>query len=194
MRKSPFITVNGDSDTPYIPVALAKKFLSPGRKVHSFMGGGFALMGCDVDKTGVLEDAEKYGISIAGPNMMAMQHGLAIIKPIPSPNGLDSRKVAIFYECRDIDGLKALAEQWEEERLEKVYAKFRRPKPKAYRTSRGLRRFEIWRDCSPKENEPINIGSWAGEKAAEKVAAKISELTGIPHYVADYDASDPDLE
>jgi hypothetical protein len=47
-------------------------------RVHSFTGGGFALMGCDIDLTQIKKYLkETSDIRLAGPNMLGMGHGVA---------------------------------------------------------------------------------------------------------------------
>ena len=73
----------------------ALKVLLPhkeGRKqrVHSFMGGGPFVMGCDIDLTSVKKQLkESSSIVFAGPNMRGMGHGIAY---------LDKNEVYIFLE------------------------------------------------------------------------------------------------
>jgi hypothetical protein len=91
---------------PALPVELALSLLwthvEGGKvRVHSFTGN---LLGCDVDVSDVEADARKYGIEIAGPNMMGLGHGLVIVKPI------DHRKVAVFYESRQAQIERLLAD------------------------------------------------------------------------------------
>ena len=63
------------------------------QRVHSFMGGGPFLMGCDIDLTSVKKQLkESSSIVIAGPNMRGMGHGIAY---------LDKNDYYIFLEVDD---------------------------------------------------------------------------------------------
>lgn len=112
-------SVKAPDKSPALSWEVVKPFLKTHRengklRVHSIMGGGAIMMGCDVDLSDVAADAKKYGVMIAGPNMMGLGHGLAIVKPLLPPK--DMRDVAIFYEHKpskkaQIDKLVAAVEK-----------------------------------------------------------------------------------
>ena len=76
----------------------ALKVLLPhkeGRKqrVHSFMGAGICILGCDIDLSSVKKELkESSSIVFAGPNMRGMGHGIAY---------LDKNETYVFLETDD---------------------------------------------------------------------------------------------
>lgn len=57
--------------------------LCTGENVHTFVSGGFALLGCDVKRVELLNDVEKYGAELAGEQAIKMKHGIVIMKDPP---------------------------------------------------------------------------------------------------------------
>lgn len=56
----------------------AVSLLPDKHRVHTFRQAGPILMGCDVDKSAILEDLEKHDAELSGPGAAAMHHGLVI--------------------------------------------------------------------------------------------------------------------
>ena len=54
-------------------------------RVHTFEGGGFGLMGCDMDLTKIKQELKESferdvdNVCLAGPNMRGMEHGVAYV-------------------------------------------------------------------------------------------------------------------
>ena len=51
------------------------------KRAHTFEGSSFVLIGCDMDLSTIKEEMKKSdSISLAGPNMCAMGHGIAYFR------------------------------------------------------------------------------------------------------------------
>ena len=74
------------------------------KRVHTFMGMGFGLMGCDYDLTDVkkhLKEAKE--ITLSGPNMRGMGHGVAFLeKDQWTFLESDKKKIDAIHKARGI--------------------------------------------------------------------------------------------
>jgi len=51
------------------------KMMPEGDQVHTYMQGGFTLIGADLDRLEVLKAATEYGCELSGVQATAMKHG-----------------------------------------------------------------------------------------------------------------------
>jgi len=51
------------------------KMMPEGDQVHTYMQGGFTLIGADLDRLEVLKAATEYGCELSGDQATAMKHG-----------------------------------------------------------------------------------------------------------------------
>jgi hypothetical protein len=79
-----------------------------------------------------------------------------------------------------------------EDELKKLYEANARPAPTVLRFSDGKYRFEIWRVTGPGEDDQVTVdevGTFAGERAAQAMAQRLTNESGYEHITAEYDAS-----
>lgn len=75
------------------------------KRVHTFVGGGLALLGCDVDLTHIKKALKETDhICLSGPNMTGMGHGVAFWNPKGYWEFIstDKEKLAAIYKERKI--------------------------------------------------------------------------------------------
>jgi hypothetical protein len=76
-------TVAGSVDSrAWITWEQALEFLEiigPAAQVHTYMPAAKFLVGCDASLARVADLAGKYGISLSGPNMRRLNHGLTVL-------------------------------------------------------------------------------------------------------------------
>ena len=76
-------------------------------RVHTFMGMGFALMGCDMDLKhikAIFKKAANDDITLSGANMRGMGHGVAFFEEGKGWTFLetDKAKIDAIYKLRNI--------------------------------------------------------------------------------------------
>lgn len=61
------------------------------------------------------------------------------------------------------------------------------------RLHRGRYRYEIWRATGPRQDDVATVdevGTFGGPKIADRFANRLTRLTGIQHFSAEYDGSE----
>ena len=56
----------------------ADRIMVPGARVHTFIGGGSLLVGCDWDREQVLKLADAGLCELAGPSAFGIKHGIVV--------------------------------------------------------------------------------------------------------------------
>jgi hypothetical protein len=70
----------GDERRRIVPIEEAIQRIGKKHSVHTFMQGGFALLGADHDRAGLIDAMRLHGVEEAGEVACAMGHTLVIVK------------------------------------------------------------------------------------------------------------------
>lgn len=79
---------------PLTPEEL-DSIMPPGELVHTLIGGGFTVIGCEMERTKILQLAREHGAELAGETATAMKHGAAIYDPSGRPTFVETDEAAL---------------------------------------------------------------------------------------------------
>lgn len=74
---TPIHPCSADSYRPLTPEEI-DAIMPPGDFVHTFIGGGMTVIGCQMERSKILRIAREHGAELAGEQATAMKHGAAI--------------------------------------------------------------------------------------------------------------------
>ena len=66
------------TDRVTLPVEDAILLLPDSETIHTFRNAGMILVGCDWDRSKIVEAMERYGVELAGETAASMNHGLCL--------------------------------------------------------------------------------------------------------------------
>lgn len=85
-----------ESDRRVVPIDEAIARIGDGEHIHTFMQGGFALLGCDHDREELIASMREHGVEESGRQASAMGHTLVIVN-YPVEYG---RTTPLFIEAK----------------------------------------------------------------------------------------------
>jgi hypothetical protein len=84
-----------DDERRVVPIEEAIERIGGDEMIHTFMGGGFGLLGADHERDGLIAKMRKHGVEDSGPSMSAMGHTLVIVEyPLD-----DKRTTPLFIQA-----------------------------------------------------------------------------------------------
>ena len=69
--------------------------MTPGDLVHTFIGGGICILGCEMEREEILRLAKEYGAELAGPGASSMGHGAAVYNEAGMPTFVETHRASI---------------------------------------------------------------------------------------------------